>query len=46
MWETSIIAELETISIYLVDFDLRKWESTTVLHVFFFFFSSLSMCAA
>lgn len=37
MCETSITAGLETISIHLLDFDLRKWESTVTLHVFSLF---------
>lgn len=42
MCETSIIVGLETISIHLVDFDVRKWQSTAMLHVFFF--SSVLSC--
>lgn len=40
MCEASIIVGLDTISIHLDDFDQRKWESTTMLHVYFF----LSAC--
>lgn len=35
--ETSITVGLETISIHLAAFDLRKWESTAMLHVLYLF---------